>query len=413
MQVENSKMIYRGSDELARVYRGDHVIVWEPGEPHDYSSDYLTFKNVGNNQGVFMFHSASGFSQDLDIEISKNNGPWTHYSAATVENRTLSRGDIMSVKGLNSTYTYEYDNGLRHNPSQMWISGDTRYHIFGNIMSLVYGDNFSGQTALDKSIGWTFFSMFARSDSHGADARVNNNCVNAKNLSLPATSLAKACYFHLLYGTYITRPPKLPATELENACYRGMFETCDLLKEAPSLPATVMKLDCYFGMFSMCSSLEKAPQLPAMTLYENCYAEMFQRCSSLVNAPELPALTLARACYNKMFSRCTSLVNPPQLPSLTLVNNCYENMFSGCTSLTKSPDLLASTIDSNGYVGMFDGCTSLNYVKCLATTKDTLYSTKNWLRNVSPTGTFVKDPNTTWSRGVNNVPDDWTIINAT
>lgn len=357
MQVENSRMIYRGSDELARVYRGDHVIVWEPGEPHDYSSDYLTFKNVGNNSGVFMFHSASGFSQDLDIEISKNNGPWTHYSAATVDNRTLASGDRLRVKGTNSTYSYIKEQGA--NPSQMWVSGNTQYHIFGNVMSLVYGDLFEGETEL--TTGYTFYGLFCRSNYDGSGANANNNCVSARNLILPTTSLTVSCYAYLFTNTFIVKPPQLPATELSEACYQAIFAECKMLTEAPSLPSTVMA--------------------------RRCYDVMFEGCTSLTTAPQLPATVLASQCYNDMFRSCTSLVSAPDLPATTLVYRCYEYMFSGCTSL--------------------------NYVKCLATDTGS-DGTRHWLYGVSPTGTFVKSPNMSgWTTGTSGIPSGWTVIDAT
>ena len=357
MQVENSRMIYRGADELARVYRGDHVIVWEPGEPHDYSLDYLTFKNVGNNPGVFTFRSSTGFSQDLDIEISKNNGPWTHYSAATVDNRTLARGDRMRVKGTNETYS-KVDNYVV-NPSIMWVSGDTQYHIFGNIMSLVYGDLFEGETELNE--GYAFAHLFSRTNYDGAGANVGNNCVSAKNLVLPATSLTPSCYSYFLANTFITKPPKLPATELSDSCYQAMFAGCNMLTEAPSLPSTVMARRCYYVMFD--------------------------GCTSLTTPPQLPATVLASQCYNEMFRTCTSLVNAPDLPATTLVYRCYEYMFSGCTSL--------------------------NYVKCLATDTGS-DGTRHWLYGVSQTGTFVKSPNmSSWTTGTSGIPSGWTVIDAT
>lgn len=384
MQVENSRMIYRGADELARVYRGDHVIVWEPGEPHDYSLDYLTFKNVGNNPGVFMFHCPSGFSQDLDIEISKNNGPWIHFSAATIENRTLARGDRMRVKGTNETYSYIKERGA--NPSQMWVSGDTQYHIFGNIMSLVYGDLFEGETELNT--GYTFYLLFGRVNYDGSGANVNNNCVSARNLILPATSLTYGCYEEMLWNTFITKPPQLPATELANRCYLQMFDSCIMLTEAPSLPATVMAHSCYYRMFGGCTSLATAPQLPATALSYMCYEEMFKDCNSLVNAPDLPATSL--------------------------VDSCYEYMFSGCTSIEKAPDLLADTVAFRAYYGMFHGCSSLNYVKCLATDISATWCTEHWLGGVSPTGTFVKSPNmSSWTTGEDGIPSGWTVIDAT
>ena len=452
MQVENSKMIYRGADELARVYRGDHVIVWEPGEPHDYSSDYLTFKNVGTNTGEFVFRQPYGVS-NIDIEISKNGATWIHYSAATVSDRTINRGETISVKGVSSTYT-NVSSFSEDRYSSMFISGGTAYHIFGNIMSLIYCDNFTGQTRLTSE--QTFSHLFG-----------GHNCTNAKNLilpattitagcykfllsstsirtapALPATRLAEDCYYNMFNGcTSLVNAPELPATRLAEECYAYMFSNCSSLDNAPSvLPATTLEIECYDGMFNgctslvnapvisatslasyccvgmfrYCSSLVNAPALPAMSANTQCYAAMFYGCTSLVNAPVLPATRLAGECYSSMFYGCTSLVNAPDLPATTMMDMCYANMFNGCTSLLTAPVLPSTVLATWSYQQMFSGCTSLNYIKCLATDISATNCTIDWVSGVAPTGTFVKSPDMNdWPSGKDGIPSGWAIIDAT
>ena len=128
-------------------------------------------------------------------------------------------------------------------------------------MSLLYGDNFKGQTDLTGK-NYAFYRLFSD----------NTKVVNAENLSLPATTLA-------------------------NNCYQYMFNGCTSLVNAPELPATTLVEYCYNGMFDGCTSLTTAPELPATTLAESCYYRMFMDCTSLTTAPELPATTLANSCY--------------------------------------------------------------------------------------------------------------------
>ena len=119
----------------------------------------------------------------------------------------------------------------------------------------------------------------------------------------------------------------------------------------------------------------------------NGFKNMFDACSGLVDVSNLviPATGLTRGCYQAMFYDCTSLSTAPELPATTLVDYCYGEMFRGCSSL--------------------------NYVKCLAT--DIRYiCTDRWLKDVSATGTFVKDANTTWPTGNDGIPSGWTVINA-
>ena len=145
------------------------------------------------------------------------------------------------------------------------------FNVGGNIMSLVYGDDYRGQTVISQTD--QFYKLF-------------QDCTalrSARKLALPATTLT----------TY-----------------------------------------CYNSMFNGCTNLVNAPALPATTLAGYCYSDMFNGCTNLVNAPALPATTLATYCYSNMFKGCTNLVNAPALPATTLATYCYSNMFKGCTKLS-------------------------------------------------------------------------------
>ena len=60
-----------------------------------------------------------------------------------------------------------------------------------------------------------------------------------------------------------------------------MFDGCTSLTQAPDLPATTLAKSCYYYMFKGCTSLTQAPDLPATTLAEWCYNEMFKGCTNL------------------------------------------------------------------------------------------------------------------------------------
>ena len=210
--------------------------------------------------------------------------------------------------------------------------------------------------------------------------------------------------------TSLTEAPELPATELAEYCYSGMFSGCTSLTKAPALPATELAEYCYFDMFRCCMSLTKAPALPAMELAEGCYSSMFKVCKSLTTAPDLPATKLAKSCYELMFIDCNSLTEAPALPAMELAEYCYSSMFSFCTSLTTAPVLPATDLAESCYAAMFGGCTSLNYVKALFTDEPSGSTTSNWLYDVAPNGTFVKNKDATWDvRGESGIPYGWTV----
>lgn len=145
------------------------------------------------------------------------------------------------------------------------------------------------------------------------------------------------------------------------------------------------------------------------------FFSLFKQATHIIDSSNLilPATTLTSNCYNSMFMGCTSLTTAPVLPATTLFSRCYVSMFNGCTSLTSAPELPATTLVNYCYYSMFNGCTKLNYIKCLATDISASNCTRDWVKSVSSTGTFVKNPNmSSWSTGGNGIPSGWTVKDA-
>ena len=211
----------------------------------------------------------------------------------------------------------------------------------GNVMSLLYCDDFGDKYCIDYSLSGLF-----------------EDCTSLTTApDLPATTLTAGCYGGMFYGcTNLTKAPDLPATTLTAGCYGGMFRGCTSLVQAPDLPATSLPMRCYGDMFEGCSSLSLAPAILATNVGESSCEYMFMNCTSLTKAPNLPAVSLGAKCYQGMFSGCTSLTEAPQLPATTMALECYQGMFSGCTSLTKAPQLPATTLANGCYKWMFQGC---------------------------------------------------------
>lgn len=230
--------------------------------------------------------------------------------------------------------------------------------------------------------------------------------------TLPATTLTEGCYTSMFFGcTSLVNPPALQSTSLASHCYSYMLYGCTALITAPELPATTMKTYCYQYMFDYCISLTSAPALPATTLATQCYYYMFADCYSLKVAPNLPATTLGTYCYSYMFFNCINLIVAPNtLPATTLTDYCYYYMFVGCTRLKTAPDLPALTLVNNCYSRMFSGCSSLNYIRALFTTTPSTSYTNVWVSGVASSGTFIKNPDATWTTtGTSAVPTTWTI----
>ena len=320
-----------------------------------YAREYLTIEIVEDN--TTLRHSIQG-SGIKSILYSLDNGKtWTQSSDRFLSISGLTAGQKVLFKGTRGTGTYSYIDDGETGTGDAYYSGfstSARIKVFGNIMSLAYGDDFVDNTTLvaKEEFAWLFQSC--------------HNIIDCSNLILPATTLT-------------------------DSCYRSMFNGCTPLTTAPELPATTLADSCYREMFRGCTSLTTAPDLPVTTLTNYCYDSMFYGCSSLTTAPELPATTLTESCYYQMFYGCTSLTTAPVLPATTLANYCYQYMFHGCTALTTAPVLPAKTLANNCYAGMFWNCSNLNYIKAMFTTTPSSTYTSGWVSGVAATGTFWLD----------------------
>ena len=363
------------------IYLGD-VKMYPVEEP--VMLDYLALEAQNDN---FTFQCTSALSYSLN-----DGSTWTNLAANT-NSPSMSSGDTVLIKST----TTPTSSGVGT------FSTSGSFKTYGNPMSLIFGNDFSGQTDLT-GYDYAFINLF----------KGCTGLTDASNLELVATTLSQDCYRSMFQGcTSLTTAPSLPATTLAINCYRGMFYQCTSLTTAPTLPSTTMLSGCYQAMFQGCTSLTTAPALPATTLANYCYQAMFQNCSSLTTAPSLPATTLADHCYQAMFYQCTSLTTAPVMSATTLANYCCYQMFYKCTALTASPELQARILVDNCYQFMFSGCTSLNRITCLAIEIPVSSCTSSWVDGVAASGIFTKNKAmSSWTTGVNGIPSGWSVISV-
>ena len=275
---------------------------------HNYSQDYLTFNIKSSGDITWKMGSSSATAKT--IFYSKNGGSWTDLTSSTSgTSLSVTAGDIVRFKGTNSAYATSYGSTYYNS-----FGGTATFDVYGNIMSLIGGDNFSNLTSL--SSDYTFNYLFY-------------NC----------------------YGLLSSENLILPATTLTMDCYAGMFNGCTHLTTAPELPATTMREACYIDMFSRCTSLTTAPELPATTLAKYCYSSMFNGCKSLTTAPELPATTLAYSCYSNMFKNCTNLNYIKCLATDIPASSCTYSWVSGVAAIgtfVKNSNMSSWTTGADG-----------------------------------------------------------------
>lgn len=256
----------------------------------NWKNEYLRTTALTNGTITFSFTNYVDSTEFSSISYSIDNGnTWT-----TVENDGVNLGVEVSVtagnsilwKGIGTSMSY-FDRGGGYVSCKFGSNDNCQFDVDGNIMSLLYGDNFANQTILTTDNA--FSGIFA-----------NSNVVNAENLILPATTL---------------------------------------------------ELSCYATMFWQCTNLISAPKLPATTLASSCYSYMFYGCTSLTKAPELPATTLVGWCYYEMFYGCTSLSSITCLATDISETACTDNWVNGVASsgtFTKAASMSNWTTGVNG-----------------------------------------------------------------
>ena len=268
-----------------------------------YSEQYLTFIPTT---------ASSTFSFSKSIQYSLDSGETWTTLAANTNSPSVSVGQKIMWK--NTTQ-----------PSGATFSSSSKFDVEGNVMSLIYGDNFVGETDLSNTLS-AFYHLF----------NGNTNVVNAENMVLAATNLGFNCYSNMFYG-------------------------CSSLTKAPTICATTLNIQSCESMFFMCSSLTTPPKMYATTVDTNSCHYMFGFCTSLTTSPELPATTLVQGCYDGMFYYCTSLRNITCLAtdiSDTNCTNAWTLSVASSGTFTKASSMTSWT---TGTSGIPSGWTVTNY----------------------------------------------------
>ena len=253
-----------GTLNFNKAYYNDSVCYQRlaSGSPIDYSTEYLSIIAETDNVTVTLYGGVSSnrFQYSLD-----SGSTWSNLQIGQTS-PSINEGEKIMFKASGLSIGNETGIGTIR-PSASAV-------VEGNIMSLLYGDNFSGQTVIPSN--FNLRKLFS-----GA-----TNITSAENLVIPATTVKKQCYSQMFQGctNLVTAPKVIGSSAMTwsgDYCWSDMFNTCTSLINAPELPATTLGTQCYWFMFQDCTSLETAPVLPAITLNHQCYQGMFNGCSSL------------------------------------------------------------------------------------------------------------------------------------
>ena len=202
---------------VSYIVENDNVLFVK--EKTDYSNDYLTFEAIEDGTFTFTGTNSNSLSYSLD-----DGQTWTALASGTAS-PTVTAGNKIMWKG---ELTPNSSIGIGK------FSATANFNIQGNIMSLLFGDDFTNKTDLTGK-DYAFYNLFNQ----------NTNIKSAKNLILPATTLVDWCYASMFNGcTSLETATELPATTLASSCYSGMFHGCSSLNYIKCLATNISATSC-------------------------------------------------------------------------------------------------------------------------------------------------------------------------
>ena len=292
----------------------------------EYSLDGSTWNKFDNTQ------------EDNEYYITEDSGVYTCVTGRIENsNKILWKLELDSLLQDENSGVLDYLNsgngigrfssiydGTNTNPEK----NKPKFEIFGNSMSLVYGENIK-ETTKDKNGEDVveYKTELVNKPNIFRGLFTESQIISARRLALPALTLAQS-----------------------NCCYAEMFKNCKALADYPTLPATILSDKCYKGMFEGCEQLRSAPRLDAKIMRAECYKEMFKNCITLSTPPNvtkkyptgiLPSTELNYACYESMFEGCRDMYVMPQLVASIMKEKCYRQMFKGCENISRATNMPA------------------------------------------------------------------------
>ena len=217
----------RDGNVVNKAYRSGELIYQRIETVEHNYDEYFTLEALG--EGILGYDF---FEQEKTIYYSKNGSSWAVLPRNGV---TVTTGDKIHLKGYNQVYGSS-------------ILSSTDYNVYGNIMSLVGGDNFQDVKHVANS---AFSNLF----SHYTQPGYGHKVVDASGLILPATTLANWCYASMFYlNRKLIAAPELPATTLTKSCYKNMFGGCTNLNYIKCLATDISASDCTYNWLDGVSS---------------------------------------------------------------------------------------------------------------------------------------------------------------
>ena len=322
----------------------------------------LHIDQLPDNQEVnFCFET--GYTTEKEV-VSKlkwklNNNDWQ--SRDITLSAPLQETGIMLHEGdtIQVIFKTSFFSGMFY-WRDLYGTHDLRYSVSGNIMSLLWGDDYvyapankipfeglkdRGETTVKS---FKFNNMFTGGGTNGV--------VDASDLWLPTKNLTENIFQYMFIdNVYLTAAPDIKAKYLpKNAC-NNMFQNCTSLTDMPNILAEEITDGAINGMFEGCSSLVNTTQLHIKKINiitEQSLQNVFKDCTSLTSVPiwNENVNIIGDWIGTNMFYGCSSLVSAENFNIRLYGENVsyyFAYWFNNCQSIEKGPKLGLVTASNN------------------------------------------------------------------
>ena len=436
---------------LEKLYFGNDL-VWEKQHSNPYESMYLTLEALDTGT-IGMDGNGRSFSFDVSVDGGQTWTTKTLNSSSDAVGVSVNSGDKVMFRH-NGNWSSGATKEWQGSASDFWYNNNIHfsatcpYKVYGNIMSMWWGDNFVGKTTFQdygsssSTATWTYkmLGLFAEKTQTFVTVSQNPNnmirppwplptpgynssdreyhcLVDAENLVIPLDGKEQVGYSQNKHMTYT---------------YFCMFYNCICLQKAPKWfnPTYVGEHDFDYT-FANCWSMGSAPidfDCYMDFLTGECFFKTFENCFWLVDGPKI-----FRPWYN-MNTMYGGTASHKECGSANiLTKGSYTgslNTFLNCQSLVETPTIYITGYLSGGsdpstngkyilsfydsdlseYHGVFGNCMSLEKINLLELRGTSAGSTNAILFSFTNDGSYTITPVVSDTRASNMIilPTGWT-----
>lgn len=309
--INNIEAILIGDSPAVKAYLGDTVI-WEAPDDNEYANriyrhQYFTTEALADNCVITL-----NIAQNVSISVvtgfyySRDRITWTPILNVSGETQAVSlpainTGEKYYWKGVNLAISQNGTWEENKNYKNVHISSSQNFKVYGNMFSLLWGDNFIGKNYFpDDTTNYIYAGFFW-------------NCttlIDAQNLYFP-----------------------------------GQHTKGFNVNTANDTPTSDEVINSFNDLFNGCSNLEYGPIIEMLTIVGNSSIKrMFQGCTKLKSATFYTINSPAGCQVTKdIWSNVTVANLTLYLPTISTWNGKQENSNAVPNTVSKTIDL--ATID--------------------------------------------------------------------